>query len=89
MNNIIVFEDDQEFFDFCVDKELKIEDGTNNSYITWNFTKSYNDAIKEGKTFMIKDPDSKIAKRKALSFHTITKYVENVVEYSEIFLKLD
>ena len=88
-DNVMRFKNDEEFFNFCVNPTLVINEcgapcieGT--YYQTFNFTKDYNDAVNNGKQFMICDENSQIYKRGAVSYKTITKKVNNLVPYYEI-----
>ena len=88
-HNLIIFENDDEFFDWCVNPNLvfkKSESGV--TYFTWEFTSEYLNALNEGRIFTIKDSDC-ICKRQAISFHTVTKEVENLKEYTPLLIKMN
>ena len=51
----------------------------------FNLSNAYNDAISQGKKFIIKDPNSQIFKHQAVSYRTITKPIQNLEEYFDLF----
>ena len=68
-DNTIYFDNDQEFTDFCLASYGVIvhpEDGSSPFY-TGVYSDEYNDAIKKGKRFVIKDEDSVVFKHKCVS----------------------
>jgi hypothetical protein len=68
IDNIIYFESDEEFEDFCVAPYATIkqsEKGT--SYCAGDYSDIYKECIKEGKQFVIKDRNSKVYKRQAVT----------------------
>ena len=68
VNNTIFFESDEEFEDFCVAPYATIkqsENGTN--YCAGDYSDIYKECVKEGKLFVIKDRNSKVYKRKAVT----------------------
>ena len=80
-SNIIYFENDDEFYEFCVNPSLKVVEGKNGHYTDFDFNYAYEKALKEGKRFVIKDEDSQIYKRGFVSYRTVTKKVENLDPY--------
>ena len=85
----LFFNSDDEFYKFCVVPEIiPVEyvnpEGETKYYMDFNFTHAYNDAIKQGKVFIIKDPNSKIYKHQAVSYRTITKPIQNLEEYFDL-----
>lgn len=61
-DDIIYFESDQEFVDFCLAPYGVVvypENGTP-PYYTGVYSEAYKEAINEGKTFIIKDEDSSV-----------------------------
>ena len=69
IENIIAFESDEEFENFCIAPYgviVYINDGT---ISTWEgvYTDQYKDAIQKGMTFIIKDEDSVVFERKCVS----------------------
>ena len=83
-NNKLFFKNDDEFYKFCVVPELIIvePESENDVYsTTWEFSNDYKKALEDGKIFVIKDEDSLIFKRGAVSYRTITKNVDNLEQY--------
>jgi len=86
INNIIYFDSDDDFYNFCVVPELvpreyTLADGRVVYFSDFDFTKCYKDALSQGKRFIIKDEDSSIFKHGAVSYRTITKNVDNLDQY--------
>lgn len=86
--NIIYFDNDDEFYDFCVDPKLipiqtKHYDINGNPvyYCDWNYRDLYNQALANNSTFIIKDENSQIFKHGEISYRTITKPVQNLKQY--------
>lgn len=68
IDNIIYFESDEDFEDFCVAPYATIkqsEKGT--SYCAGDYSDIYKECVKEGKLFVIKDRNSKVCKRQAVT----------------------
>lgn len=85
-DSVIYFENDEEFYQFCVapvlkSQEYKRKDGTVGYFADFDFTQGYKDAVKAGKRFVIKDEDSQIFKHGSVSYRTITKNVQNLDQY--------
>ena len=88
-DNIMHFKNDDDFYEFCVNPSIIINECNCSSpekiyYQSFDFTKEYQDAVNAGKQFMIHDEDSKIYKRGAVSYKTMTKNVQNLVPYYDI-----
>lgn len=88
-SNILYFNNDDEFYRFCVVPEIVTVKYMNNAgqpdcYADFNFTNEYNKAIEDGTLFCIKDENSNIFKNKAVSYRTITKPVSNLKQYFNI-----
>lgn len=66
--DIIYFDNDQEFTDFCLAPYGVIVYPEDGSSPTWTgvYSDEYKDAIKEGKRFVIKDEDSVVFKRQCV-----------------------
>ena len=66
---IIYFDNDQEFTDFCLAPYGVIVYPEDGSSPTWTgvYSDEYKDAIKEGKRFVIKDEDSVVFKHKCVN----------------------
>lgn len=80
--NFLVFDNDDDFVNYCVCPNLVVlvtKNGT--PYTDFNFTDDYLNAISNGTQIVIKDPASKIQKRNAVSFRSITKPVKNLMPY--------
>lgn len=83
--NVRYFDNDDEFYKYCVVPELVPVDLGNGLYsATFNFSSQYQDDIKNGIRFIIKDEDSKIFKNGAVSYRTITKPVQNLEQYFKL-----
>lgn len=88
-SNIMYFNNDEDFYNFCVVPEVKISqetDANGNIYnvFTFDFSDIYNSCIKDGKKFIIKDENSRIFKNKCVSYRTITRPVENLEPYFRV-----
>ena len=84
--NIMYFNSDDDFYEFCVKPglipiEYTDKSGNKKVYSDFEFTEEYKKALNEGKRFVIKDENSLIYKRGAVSYRTITKVVENLDPY--------
>lgn len=86
--NIIYFDSDDEFYDYIVNPEMIIcqtqrtdKYGNPVYYADWDFTKAYYDALQNKTVFIIKNEDSQIYKRGAVSYRTSTKPVQNLEQY--------
>jgi hypothetical protein len=82
-DNIIYFDSDNEFYEYCVVPELVpvqyIDSNGNEKYYTdFNFTPQYNNAVNNGMRFVIKDEDSQIYKHGCVSYRTISKDIQNL-----------
>ena len=83
LDNVIYFDNDDEFYDYCVEPKLITipfvdKNGDTRYYTDFNFTNAYNNDVKDGKIFIIKDENSQIYKHKAVSYRTITKEISNL-----------
>lgn len=64
IGNIIFFDSDDEFTDFCVKPYATVVYPQNSSpYIEGDYSDEYKQCIEEGKRFIIKDEDSKVYRR--------------------------
>ena len=82
-DNIIYFDSDNEFYEYCVVPELVpvqyIDSNGNEKYYTdFNFTPQYNNAVNNDMRFVIKDEDSQIYKHGCVSYRTISKDIQNL-----------
>ena len=66
-DNIIYFESDDEFTDFCVAPYAQIITDEGVPYIAGDYSDLYKQYLQEGKTFIIKDEDSVVFKRRCVS----------------------
>lgn len=78
VNNTIYFDSDDEFLDFAVDRRPIVREGNGVKYTDFNFTSMYQREVDNGVRFCIKDENSTIEKRQAVSYMTNTKKVENL-----------
>lgn len=67
-NNIIYFESDEEFTDFCLAPYAVLKE-TPNGILTYtgNYSETYLKCLKQGKVFIIKDEDSKVCERQCVN----------------------
>ena len=64
---IMFFESDEEFTDFCVKPYAVIEMGDDNrAHISGDYSEQYLQSVAEGKEFVIKDEDSVVFKRQCV-----------------------
>lgn len=82
-DNIIYFDSDNEFYDYCVVPELVPvqyidSEGNEKYYSDFNFTSQYNNAVNNGMRFVIKNEDSQIYKHGCVSYRTISKDIQNL-----------
>ena len=95
-DDIICLDNDQEFTDFCLAPYGVIvhpEDGSS-PFFTGVYTNEYEEAIKEGKRFVIKDEDSVVFKHKCVTKRvsiqgtgreaSVQMPVQNLEQYFEI-----
>lgn len=85
-SNIIYFNSDDEFYQFCVVPKLVVmettdENGNVSHYTTFDFSYAYKKALADGNMFVIKDEDSNIFKNGCVSYRTITRPVSNLKKY--------
>jgi len=73
----IFFDNDDEFYQFCVVPQINIVDGV----MTFDLSSAYYNAVNNGCKFIIKDEDSSIFKHQAVSYRTLTQPVKNLVQY--------
>ena len=88
-DNIIFFESDEEFTDFCVAPIAQIkrsEKGT--LYYEGEYSDKYKTCIEEGKTFIIKDEDSQVYKYQCVA-KRVPVYYEGVFTGKETLVQLD
>jgi hypothetical protein len=83
VGNIIYFDNDNEFYEFCVTPKLFVTPfidrlGNENYYTDFSLSNQYNESINNGIKFVIKDKNSQIYKRKKVSYRTITKDIQNL-----------
>lgn len=77
--NTIFFKDDQEFYDFAVNKrDIFSRTDTGILYHDWDFTELYEKNLADGRQFVIEDPESQVVKHQCAVFRTVCKPVENV-----------
>lgn len=86
ISNKMYFDTDEDFYRFCVvpiivAKDRVQPDGSIRQSMDFNLSSEYNNAVNDGKVFVIKDPNSQIYKHQAVSYRTITKPIVNLEEY--------
>ena len=93
--DVIYFDNDKEFYEFCIVPQLVSVDYTNPSgqvcqYCDFNFTNDYQEALNTNKKFVMRDKKSSIIKRNnTVSYRTISKRVNNLYPwyYEKIYNK--
>lgn len=81
-NNIIFFESDDEFTDFCIAPYAvakRSSDGT--LFVEGQYSDMYKKYIEQGKTFIIKDEDSQVFKHQCVSKRVSVK-IDDLPSYS-------
>ena len=75
------FDNDDAFTDFCLESKAVVltNDDTGLQYFDYPFTEEYLDAVRDGDSFHIDDPDSKVMRRGCVCRGIITKWVDNLV----------
>lgn len=75
-DDVIFFESDEEFEDFCIAPFATIENSEEGGpFIKGDFSEQYMKALKDGKAFVIKSNDSYVCRRKI-----VTKRVPVIME---------
>lgn len=92
--NIISFDSDKEFEDFCIAPYAAVKRSANGTlFVEGQYSDMYKKYIEEGKTFVIKDEDSRVYKHQCVSKRvsvqgtgrcaTVQLPVQNLEEYFE------
>lgn len=80
-DNIIYFNNDNEFYDWAVNPNPVINRSqTGIPYFYFDTTKNYQDALNSGKKFCIKDKNSLIKKRGCCCYRSCVIPIENIVD---------
>lgn len=85
LDDIIFFDNDDEFYNFVLVPVVKVSiDNTGDqprsiNELTTNW--EYNLALKNNKKFIIRDEDSQIYKHGCVSYRTVNKYIDNLEPY--------
>ncbi len=90
--NILYFNDDDEFYTFCVKPQILLtsivdDEGVSHECTTFDFTDEYKTAVNNGTSFVIKDENSLITKHNAVSLGFHTKEVKNLEPYNAFYDK--
>ena len=85
-SNIRYFDNDDEFYQFCVVPQLvPVEytdaDGNTHHCATFNLSQQYLNDLENGIQFVIKDENSQIFKHGSVSYRTITKPISGLIQY--------
>lgn len=83
----IYFDSDESFYDFCLNTEVVLhnEEGSHPCF-SLDFTEAYKEAVKDEHTyFYIAKRNSTIVHRGCVTYRTITKRVERVIEWGELY----
>ena len=92
--NIISFDSDKEIEDFCIASYAAVKRSANGTlFVEGQYSDMYKKYIEEGKTFIIKDEDSRVYKHQCVSKRvsvqgtgrcaTVQLPVQNLEEYFE------
>ena len=84
--DIIFFDSDDEFYNFCVVPVLftvnkRNKNGEDTLCTDFNLSPMYHDYVKQGKKFCIKNEDSQIYKRGCVSYRCVNKPIQNLTQY--------
>ena len=91
--NIMYFDSDDDFYQFCVVPLVVICDRVNKRtgdtihYMDFDLSHQYHKAVEDGVTFIIKDEDSQICKHGCVSYRTISKTIDNLEPYYKMIDK--
>lgn len=83
----IYFDSDESFYDFCLNTEVvhHNEEGSHPCF-SLDFTEAYKEAVKDEHTyFYIAKRNSTIVRRGCVNYRTITKRVERVIEWGDLY----
>lgn len=83
----IYFDSDESFYDFCLNTEVvpHNEEGSHPCF-SLDFTEAYKEALKDEHTyFYIAKRNSTIVRSGCVNYRTITKRVERVIEWGELY----
>jgi hypothetical protein len=68
VDDILFFESDEEFTDFCVASFAEIKESENGDiYVVGDYSDEYKKCLEQGKMFIIKDEDSQVYKRQCVT----------------------
>lgn len=87
LKKAIYFDSDESFINFCLNTEAVVhnEEGAC-PYFSLDFTEVYKEALEDDYTyFYIAQRNSTIVSRGCVNYRTITKRVERVIEWGELF----
>ena len=84
--DIIYFDSDDEFYDFCVVPALFVvkkrnRNGDYTMCTDFDLSPAYHDYVKQGKKFCIKNQDSQIFKHGCVSYRCVNKPIQNLIQY--------
>ena len=85
-DNIMYFDNDEAFADFCIKPALviftsKCSDDIDRMFADYEFTDAYKNAVNCGKRFCVRDLCSHVNKDGYLSYKAATKKIDNVEKY--------
>ena len=85
-DNIMYFDNDDCFADFCLNPNyvivtVKCNDGVDRMFADYTFTDAYLNAVKCGKRFCVRDLHSHVNKDGYLAYKSATKKIDNVEKY--------
>jgi hypothetical protein len=86
IDNIIYFESDDEFTDFCIAPYAVVKRSSEGTlFVEGQYSDMYKKYIEEGKTFIIKDEDSQVFKHQCISKRVPVK-VDGFPSYNRLTL---
>lgn len=74
----IIFDNDEDFCDWCVDPAVKIRKVGDVLASYFDFTSQYDNWVKQDYKFIIADKKSQIYKHQAVTVNILTKKVQNL-----------
>lgn len=85
-HKICIFDNDDDFVTFAIDTTPRIhkEDKDGVYWFDFGHTNAYDKYLDDGYLFYIKDPNSKIKKRRMISYRTVSLDVQNLVTDNDL-----
>ena len=84
----VLFDDDKEFIEWCVDTSIKIRQDGDIISSYFDFTLQYDEWVESGYHFIIADKQSQIYKHQSVTVKVLTRKVQNLKTfYGREFLR--